>query len=457
MTGAEKAMDFFMWLRIFIISSLILLSNYFYFKPLISSSISIFIILILIPPANLNLVLLELLYYLLLILSLTYKQKTEDQITKMKEEQQANFAKARQIHQNSLPDKLPEKDDLSIAAFYQPAEELGGDYYNVFKVDHGAMDVFFEQYFIYMFDVSGHGIDSAMLSIFINNTIEDYFKLQHNEGEEVSPKQILEYIDEQYRAEGYPDDYLVCLLVGVLDLNNYEFTYSSSGFQFPFYKLKKNGSLNELDTGGLPISSSVDKSFVELEETTIEFKQDEMMFFTTDGLLEETVDAGMYNNKLNNELKSVDYFHPAVLVENIKNDFFNFTGSEYGDDDITYLTVARLSGNLKEWQITSEEQFRSKQQVITSYIQSLDIVSKDLSTIFKQLSTAIWKQTQQLSITTLQTNDYLMISFAGAKRKIKWQEIIIENLNLKQLEEAAIKIFPCNKHNNKLYIFASIT
>ncbi|MFO7818717.1 MAG: SpoIIE family protein phosphatase, partial [Halanaerobacter sp.] len=235
-----------LWLRIIIISKLIVIFDYLYFKPIILSLLTISSILFFAESNNWQLLIIEALYYLTLTLFLNYRSKTNLKIEKMAEKQSANFAKARQIHQNSLPDSLPAEDDITMAAFYQPAEELGGDYYNVFKVDHGSMNVFFDQYFIYMFDVSGHGIDSAMLAIFINNTIEDYFKLQHEKGETVSPEKILSYIDKQYRAEEYPGDYLVCLLVGVLDLNSYEFTYSSSGFQFPFYKLSPDGSLVEL-------------------------------------------------------------------------------------------------------------------------------------------------------------------------------------------------------------------
>ncbi|WP_204701520.1 PP2C family protein-serine/threonine phosphatase [Halanaerobacter jeridensis] len=450
-------MNLFIWLRVILISSFILLSNYSYWKTIITSCLINISLLLIVPPLHLNLILLELIYYLTLISFSNYRQKTKEEIAKMKQEQQDNFTKARQIHQNSLPDSLPEKADLSVAAFYQPAAELGGDYYNVFKVNHGSMNVFFEQYFIYMFDVSGHGIDSAMLSIFINNTIEDYFKLQHNEGEEVSPKRILEYIDTQYRAEGYPDDYLVCLLVGVLDLNNYEFTYSSSGFQFPFYKLSKDGNLNELDTGGLPISSSVDKSFIELEETTIEFKKNEMMFFTTDGLLEQTVEAGMYNNKLKDELTTLDYFHPAVLVENIRHDFFNVTGSEYGDDDITYLTIARLNSELKEWTIEEKkDDLNKKQQVISSYLSDFSTIPEELISTFEYLSDLIWQKTHHLSITTLADRDYFMISLSGVQKEINWQKIITENLNLSQLQNKGIKVFPCNKHGNKLYLFTHL-
>ena len=59
--------------------------------------------------------------------------------------------KARNVHQRMLPDKLAEPDGYFISDYYQPAEYIGGDYYNVFKIDHGSMDAFFDQYLVYFF------------------------------------------------------------------------------------------------------------------------------------------------------------------------------------------------------------------------------------------------------------------------------------------------------------------
>jgi sigma-B regulation protein RsbU (phosphoserine phosphatase) len=452
-------MNSLLWLRIIFISLVIQLNNYSNSKLTISSILAITGIIILLPPTGINLLSLELLYYFTLNLFIHYKEQSEQEINKMVKEQDENFAKARHIHQNSLPKELPEREDLSIAAFYQPAEELGGDYYNVFKVDHGAMDIFFNQYFIYMFDVSGHGLDSAILGTFINNTIEDYFKMKHQEGAEVSPKQILKYIDQQYRAENYPDDYLVCLLVGVLDLENYKFTYSSSGFQFPFYKINRARKLDELQTGGLPISSSVEKEFINIYETTIEFKENEMMFFTTDGLLEQTMTEGRYKQRLKEKLTTSNYFHPAAVVEEIKRDFTTVLKAEsgYANDDITYLAITRLNGTKEEWHInTAQQNFKEKQTDIINYLYDLEINTQTSITKFYKLSTLLWPYTEQLTVKILTTNDYLMISCTGNKQNSNWKEIINQNIITCGLDTSECDIFSSTQHENKIYLFTNI-
>ena len=454
--GDEIIMETLLWLRIIIISKLIFIIYYFNYKTTLFSLLTIISPLILRQSNNWNLIVLELLYYLILTLYFNFKNQKNTKITEMKEKQSAIFAKARQIHQNSLPDKLPEEDDICMSAFYQPAEELGGDYYNVFKIDHGPMDVFFNQYFIYMFDVSGHGIDSAMLGMFINNTIEDYFKLQHNKGEKVAPKDILQYIEKQYQEEGYPDDYLICLFVGVLDLNNYEFNYSSLGFQFPFYKITKNGALKELETGGLPISASIETACLEFEETSISFQKDEMIFFTTDGLVEQTISSGKYNHKLKEELRTINYFNPYALVESIKNDFINFHGTKYGDDDITYLAIGRLTGEKKEWLIEEREEANETQQEITSYLKNVDTDTVAIRQIFQQLSDLIWKKAKKLEVKILITKDYLMVSLSGVDTKFNWSQLINNNLAPAELKNKDIELFRSHNHKHKVCLFKKL-
>jgi sigma-B regulation protein RsbU (phosphoserine phosphatase) len=385
------------------------------------------------------------------------KQKTihkqQHNLKEIQTQHQSNLAQAKMIHYNSLPDNLPQKNNLAVAAFYQPAEDLGGDYYNIFKIDHGAMDIFFEQYFVYMFDVSGHGIASAMLSTFINNTIEDYFSLYHNQGEEIVPKQILGYINKHYRAENYPDDYLICLLGGILDLNNYEFTYSSAGFQFPFYKINNTGTLTKLKAGGLPISSAIDNSLFELEEITISFAENEIIFCTTDGLLEQVINSNRYNEKLESRLKNIDYLHPSFLIESVKQDFINFNGSQSGDDDITCLAIGRPNGDLEKWQLkTEDDNFELTKKEITNYLAGLN----SNTDFFQPLINLGLEKSNQLSVIILASNNYLMFVLNTSKTNLNWIEIINNNPNLSQLKQESISFFCPNETNTKLYIFKSL-
>ncbi|MEZ4721293.1 MAG: PP2C family protein-serine/threonine phosphatase [Flavobacteriales bacterium] len=55
-----------------------------------------------------------------------------------------------------LPNELPNNENLQVAAFYRPHQEVGGDFYDVIRISE-------EEYIFCMADVSGKGISAAIL------------------------------------------------------------------------------------------------------------------------------------------------------------------------------------------------------------------------------------------------------------------------------------------------------
>ncbi|MFW6266013.1 MAG: ATP-binding SpoIIE family protein phosphatase [Halanaerobiales bacterium] len=399
------------------------------------------------------------------------KEKLSEQkvdLKRFKKFRDKNLNKARQIHQNSLPDKLPQPEGLQMAAYYNPAEQLGGDYYNVVKIDHGSMDVFFDQYFIYMFDVSGHGLDSAMLSLFINETIENYFKLRHQEGELLSPAKILKYIDKQYRNEGYPDDYMVCIFGGVLDVRENNFVFSSLGFQFPFYHVK-NDKIKELKTGGLPVSSSFDPELIEFQEKEIKLQENSFLFFTTDGLYEQKVADEIYGDILKSRLRKTAGL-PAPFVSNyIIQDFKDFTKGRGFKDDITFLTISSQGDKEKTWQgNSSKEGFKDLKHKIIKYIkENICLEKEDIIFAFKELLANACEHGNKLDpdkkVTVkilLKKEKYLMILIEDEGNGFDWREELQKEFELNREERGrglalvrrSVDLITYNEKGNQAFI-----
>jgi PAS domain S-box-containing protein len=153
--------------------------------------------------------------------------------------------KARHMHDRTLPKSLPEVEGISFAAHYQPAQKLGGDFYDVIQKD--------KKLIFYLSDVSGHGLDGAMLSVFVKHTIKGY--LAFSPDNSISPANILRYLTKQFAQESYPEEYFICIFIAVLDLKSMELTYSGAGFQdTPFVRLGSGDKLR-LTSKGLFITS----------------------------------------------------------------------------------------------------------------------------------------------------------------------------------------------------------
>lgn len=78
--------------------------------------------------------------------------------------------KARTIQQNLLPKTLPEYHDLDIDAVCIPAKHVGGDYYNILKVNE-------KQSLFFIADVSGKGIPAALIVSTIDAVLQSYLNI----------------------------------------------------------------------------------------------------------------------------------------------------------------------------------------------------------------------------------------------------------------------------------------
>ncbi len=257
---------------------------------------------------------------------------------------EVEISNAVKIHRRFLPEALPDTENIAFASLYIPAEELGGDLYDVFKVDNGLLNDYFEQYVCFIADVSGHGLDSAMLAIFIKDTIKSYFRLKHVPGQLLSPKEIMHFFIEQYIKEGYPDEYLVCLYIAVFDLKTKELTYCNAGIHTCPFLIRDGDSIMELDSAGLPISSAIDTELLKYEDATLPLPASATIFIMSDGLPEQRSKSEFYENRLKKLAAEVYSLRPCHIVKRIHEDFTDFLNYEKIKDDIT-LVVVKLSIN----------------------------------------------------------------------------------------------------------------
>lgn len=251
------------------------------------------------------------------------------------------IANAIKIHKQSLPEKLPNTENISFASLYIPAEELGGDIYDAFQIDNGLLNDYFEQYISFVADVSGHGLDSAMLAIFVKDTIRSYFRHKHVSGQVLSPKEIMNFFAEEYIKEGYPMEYLVCIFFAVIDLKTNELTYCNAGFHMSPILIDKDNII-ELNKSGLPISTAIDSSLYNYKDYSIPLSPDMTLFLMSDGLAEQRSNSATYENRFKKLCTEVHSLNPSQIVQEIHKDFLEFLDYNNIVDDIT-LVVVRFS------------------------------------------------------------------------------------------------------------------
>ena len=246
--------------------------------------------------------------------------------------------KARHIHERNLPNAFPQIEGISLAVLHRPAQRLGGDYYNFIQAGNKLI--------IYLSDVMGHGLDGAMLNVFVKATINSYISLKP---EDIHPDKLLYHLDTQYRNQNYPEEYLICVFLAILDLETYKLSYTGAGFQTPVLvhlgddRIEENdGSSNRLKliSKALPIMSVIPPELMDFQTEQICISPGTTLLFSTDGLPEQTVNGTLYYDRLAEVFYANTHLTPHLIAQAISEDFRQFNnGSLQGNDDITFLLL----------------------------------------------------------------------------------------------------------------------
>ncbi|NLM75288.1 MAG: SpoIIE family protein phosphatase [Clostridiaceae bacterium] len=239
---------------------------------------------------------------------------------------------ARRMQFSMLPKTLPRNDYATFSSSYVPADNLSGDFYNVFKID----DVRFG---ICIGDVSGHGVSAAMLTVFIFQKLQSL--MEEKGGESLTiPSVVLSHLYDSLNASNFDENLYAVMIYGVFNSETGIFSYASGGLNTVPLRVRPDGSIQELDNSGFAIcklGNFYKPRFV--NNQILLFPKDKLVLYT-DGLVEA-------RNSKNEEyslprLKKViqEQYKWGVehLTEAITKDVQEFIGQK-PSDDITLLIL----------------------------------------------------------------------------------------------------------------------
>ena len=149
-------------------------------------------------------------------------------------ERKAQMAKAREIQRDLLPSDA-ETAGLNIAYYFEPADDVGGDYYDVLPLDDGSC-------LICVADVTGHGIPAAMTAATIKALLMCSAKGR------TSPAEILGFINQSSIKINPSGDFVKMFLVRAFPAEG-RIQYASAGHEPAWLRLP-DGSLKRLESTG---------------------------------------------------------------------------------------------------------------------------------------------------------------------------------------------------------------
>src|ERR671921_757397 len=177
---------------------------------------------------------------------------------------------ARRIQQASLPEAVPELEGWEIAPHYQPAREVGGDFYDIFDLEDGRVGVV-------VGDATGKGVPAALVVTATYSMLRAVAQVLGS----FSPREVLAQVNEALLAR-IPLNMFVTCFYAILEPKSGSLKYANAGHDLP-YLWHRGGDAEELRARGMPLGLMPGMSY---EEKEITLQRGESVLFYSDGLVE---------------------------------------------------------------------------------------------------------------------------------------------------------------------------
>jgi serine phosphatase RsbU (regulator of sigma subunit)/ketosteroid isomerase-like protein len=238
---------------------------------------------------------------------------------------------ARRIQQASLPEEVPTLEGWQISPFYQPAREVGGDFYDFHLLSEGKLG-------LVVGDATGKGVPAAL----VMSTTCGMLQAVSQALDSSSPREVLERVNETLFAR-IPPDMLVTCFYAILEPNSGRLVYANAGHDLPYMR-SQGGSCEQLRARGMPLGLMPGMSY---EEKEIVLEEGEAALFYSDGLVEaHDSQRMMFGFPRLQGLVAEHGDDEGSLEDVLLEELYSFVGEGWEqEDDITLLTLQRSTAN----------------------------------------------------------------------------------------------------------------
>ncbi len=238
-----------------------------------------------------------------------------------RERMQQELQVARLIQQTLLPKELPELPGWEVAAHYQPAQAVGGDFYDFIQLPGGQLGII-------VGDVTDKGVPAALVMATTRSILRAACQQLD------SPGQVLARVNDLLHPDIPPNMFVTCLYA-VLDPAGGTLSYANAGHNLPYHRSEDGAA--ELRATGMPLGCMPGMTY---EEKSVTLAPGDSVLFHSDGLVEaHNAQREMFGFP---RLMGLVAKHPggARLVDHLLAELEYFVGPDYEqEDDITLVTL----------------------------------------------------------------------------------------------------------------------
>jgi serine phosphatase RsbU (regulator of sigma subunit) len=229
---------------------------------------------------------------------------------------------ARRIQESFLPQSLPQLSRAKFAVHYQPCARVGGDFYDIFRLDEVHLG-------FYIADAVGHGVPASLLTIFVKKGVraKEIFGQQYRL---VPPAEVLQRLNRDLIDQALSENPFITMVYVLFNHATGTLTFARSGHPYPLY----------LPREGPPQLWQIEGSLLGVFETEYPFQThvlqpgDKVLLYT-DG-----VDAACFNNQppgVPSLLAAVERYRELTIQDLVDRLAYELFGRNRQTDDLTML------------------------------------------------------------------------------------------------------------------------
>jgi len=233
---------------------------------------------------------------------------------------------ARRIQQASLPKEVPTLEGWQISPYYQPAREVGGDFYDFHLLSEDRLG-------LVVGDATGKGVPAALV---MSTTCGMLQLAAQASDSSSSPGEVLKRVNEALLVR-IPSNMFVTCFYAIVDPKSASLRYANAGHDLPY--LHHSGDCEELRARGMPLGLMPGMSY---EEKEIELDVGEGVFFYSDGLVEAHDPKGERFGFPRLRALVAEHGEVGALGDLLLEQLYSFVGEGWEqEDDIILLTLER--------------------------------------------------------------------------------------------------------------------
>ena len=253
--------------------------------------------------------------------------RQQQQEAKERERIEQELRVASLIQQTLLPKSVPELPGYEVAAYYQPAREVGGDFYDFLDLEDGRFG-------LVVGDVTDKGVPAALVMATTRTM------LRAAAGRLLSPGEVLRRVNDVLVQDIPPNMFVTCLYA-ILDTESGRLVYANAGHDLPYRRRAgRSDGAEELRARGMPLGLMPGMGY---EEKEIVLEKGESVLFYSDGLVEaHDKRREMFGFPRLQGLVGAQRSGGSSLITFLLSELRRFTGEGWEqEDDITLVTLDR--------------------------------------------------------------------------------------------------------------------